>query len=584
MTGVCDIFRMKCRDLVSGEQGSALALTLAFLLPVYLFAIAIYGVSETVRRKIELQNAADAAAYSAAIVQADYLSRIAVLNKAVAWTYADMTRRQLDWAMATFTARTIQLFNEDFNLAQKKNAAKCHMHVIGINWSAGTSPDLAKDLWDPFLELTGVSVGIPRLLEEFNDQGIFTRIEPILDILYLIEEVKGKGFVANSIKLLQRELCLTQCSLKQVQYIYGGEMKKEIEKAANNILDLNTREIDDEVLRYVRVGDPMTYLSPLMNTEDGERKVLQHALTFDEDRDYDQARFFDKGIGYWLKRTSSVTPGILRGYHQTKKHLHTNWSYFWTQWKHITIPLPFPPWEVNLHLPPIMGGDVGYVKNRNYDATNEKYNGSFTEGVPLCACLLPATVYTLNEPLSAAGIALGTLFGKEGTILVGLARKNPNPLALFGTSGIVTAFDPSVCGGKRPDYIWALSAARAAYNEKYANPGSSNDMKAKLQSPSYRIDYTSPSKRKELWNLREADWDAMFVPVRYADAVAAFNAFTPLGGSVLEEVMTDKDGWKRKKGDDWESADEDWSKLEAPGGFDGAKTLEWSECDKYLYH
>ena len=76
----------------------------------------------------------------------------------------------------------------------------------------------------------------------------------------------------------------------------------------------------------------------------------------------------------------------------------------------------------------------------------------------------------------------------------------------------------------------------------------------------------------------------MFVPVRYADAVAAFNAFTPLGGSVLEEVMTDKDGWKRKKGDDWESADEDWSKLEAPGGFDGAKTLEWSECDKYLYH
>lgn len=223
------------------------------------------------------------------------------------------------------------------------------------------------------------------------------------------------------------------------------------------------------------------------------------------------------------------------------------------------------------------------MKNRNYAATNPRYV-DFEEGMPLFVGWLPAIVYTLNEPISAAGIALGTLFGKEGTILVGLARKNTNPLALFGTRGIVTAFDPSVCGGKRPDYIWALSAARACYNGKYANPNSSSEMQDKLKNPSYRLDYTSPSSRKELWNLRETDWDAMFVPVRHADALTMTGFFAPTMGSILKDVMTDKRGWKRKNGDKWESADVDWSKLEPPGGFDGSGTLKWNECDKYLYH
>ncbi|HBJ96439.1 MAG TPA: hypothetical protein DDZ11_08480, partial [Lentisphaeria bacterium] len=39
-------------------------------MPVYLLVIGIYGIGEIVRNKIELQNAADAAAYSAWVVQA----------------------------------------------------------------------------------------------------------------------------------------------------------------------------------------------------------------------------------------------------------------------------------------------------------------------------------------------------------------------------------------------------------------------------------------------------------------------------------------------------------------------------------
>ena len=94
------VFSGRCRELAVDSKGAALAVTLAFVMPIYLLVIGIYGVGEVVRNKIELQNAADAAAYSAAVVQADYLSRIATVNKAMAWTYVDLQKRSLSHACA----------------------------------------------------------------------------------------------------------------------------------------------------------------------------------------------------------------------------------------------------------------------------------------------------------------------------------------------------------------------------------------------------------------------------------------------------------------------------------------------------
>ena len=100
---VTDVFLSRLRELVCDNKGAALAITLAFVMPVYLMVIGIYGIGEMIRNKIELQNAADAAAYSAAAVQADYLSRMATVNKAMEWTYVDLQKRSLDLAMALFT-------------------------------------------------------------------------------------------------------------------------------------------------------------------------------------------------------------------------------------------------------------------------------------------------------------------------------------------------------------------------------------------------------------------------------------------------------------------------------------------------
>jgi hypothetical protein len=66
-----------------------------------------------VKDRVHLQNACDAAAYSAAVVQADTLSRIATINRAMAWTYVSMTRRQMDYIVYQWLAKTLKKYNEE---------------------------------------------------------------------------------------------------------------------------------------------------------------------------------------------------------------------------------------------------------------------------------------------------------------------------------------------------------------------------------------------------------------------------------------------------------------------------------------
>ena len=88
------------------DSGVALVLTLCTFMFMFLLCCGVYAIGDTVRQKIELQNAADAAAYSAAVIQADTISRIATINRAMSWTYVQMTRRQLDFIVDQWLRRT----------------------------------------------------------------------------------------------------------------------------------------------------------------------------------------------------------------------------------------------------------------------------------------------------------------------------------------------------------------------------------------------------------------------------------------------------------------------------------------------
>lgn len=105
--------------LWSEESGVALLLTLAVFLMLYLLCCGVWVTGETVRRRVELQDACDAAAYSAAVVQADALSRMAVVNRAMAWTYVQLCREQMDYIVYSWLDLACKRFDWD-----RKNKVK----------------------------------------------------------------------------------------------------------------------------------------------------------------------------------------------------------------------------------------------------------------------------------------------------------------------------------------------------------------------------------------------------------------------------------------------------------------------------
>ncbi len=122
------------------ESGVAFLMTIA--VSGFLFALAAfsYAVGEDVRRKVELQSATDAAAYSASVVQADALSRIALINKAMSWTYIQMSRRQMDYAVHVWLKKVVPMFLADKAWVETINwsgtCPGCHK-IVNVNYQCG---------------------------------------------------------------------------------------------------------------------------------------------------------------------------------------------------------------------------------------------------------------------------------------------------------------------------------------------------------------------------------------------------------------------------------------------------------------
>lgn len=109
------------------ERGYAVMATLAIFLFLFVLCAAVYAVGETIHERIKIQNACDAAAYSAAAVQADGLSRMACVNRAMSWTYVQMSNRQMDYITYRWLWLTLERFKEDRDNA--KGFAD-HMNIV----------------------------------------------------------------------------------------------------------------------------------------------------------------------------------------------------------------------------------------------------------------------------------------------------------------------------------------------------------------------------------------------------------------------------------------------------------------------
>ena len=570
-TTVWGVFADRSRDLAKGKSGAALAVTLAFVMPIYLVVIGIYGVGEFVRDKIELQNAADAAAYSAAVVQADYLSRMATINKAMAWTYVDLQKRSLDLAMDAFCAKVFAAFQSDLAMCIRKNRP-CHMHVPGVHFNCGTHIAVNSTV----LEVAGTGVGLPEVAKKFNGQGFMGRF--LLNHAWKIARanIKKKGVVANTPKVLKYSRNIIQM-MKKLRDLHS-QYPKKIKETAQQIAIANMMECKDEYYVKVFLGDPKLSFFFLTGSESNEKTFISFAdPTL---KDYSPKTVFGAGTDDWIVRKGKL--GFWRVYRQTKTHLYAEWEWFWTRWVHVFWPVP----PTNLHLPPITPSGASKMGTRKYYG----YNGILPiikRHLPIGLVVPPAVPITL----------LPTFFGKSGSITVAIVRRTANPLALFagrGTSatsqtapGILSAFNPRVADGSRPEFMCAIASARAGYKQY------EKSKEKKLKSSDYTIGYVKASKEKS-WNLIETDWDAVMLPVKHAWSMCAgagkVQTFAVNQGNILKDLLLDKKDWVDSQG---KNADQrklpDWEKLSPPGGLiadNKAKDrkLDWVKLRDYLQH
>jgi len=115
------IGRRKMASLRDDERGVVMMATLIFILVLYVFCSCVYAIGQAVNDKMRLQNIADAAAHAAAMTEADGLSRIATLNRAMSWTYVQMTRKQMDYIVARWLRLTKDRYDKDRKMVEEHN-------------------------------------------------------------------------------------------------------------------------------------------------------------------------------------------------------------------------------------------------------------------------------------------------------------------------------------------------------------------------------------------------------------------------------------------------------------------------------
>lgn len=118
-----EVLRRKLHQLARGDDGVALVVTLALFMFLYVSCAGVFAVGQAVKERVILQNAVDAAAYSAAMIEADTLSRIATINRSMAWTYKTLVCSQMDWIALKTLSESREKYQNDLSFKSDGNIA-----------------------------------------------------------------------------------------------------------------------------------------------------------------------------------------------------------------------------------------------------------------------------------------------------------------------------------------------------------------------------------------------------------------------------------------------------------------------------
>lgn len=503
--------RDKLISIGRDDEGAAFVITIAVFMFIYLGICGVFAVGKEIKEKIQLQNACDAAAYSAAVVQADTLSRIATLNRAMSWTYVQMTRRQMDYIVYTWLKHTKKHYDIDVAAAKAWALAgsPCESHVLdwGISDITINGSQPLPDDFDGTLDSFANGLG---------DESFYA--------------MQGSGI--NKLKAqIQADKTTVREMNDAVRYLANG-IKDAVDDAVEDVLRANVPTYDHDKCRFLvrQSENPLAdYFEGLKNTQEDESRFLGFS------KNGSPAESFKDGTDIWFvrgyERKADGGDGIRRSYnHADRGNLVSEWSWHSTKW--ICGPWSHSPFSLmtcehshqNDECTKIGSlGTTVTMAAKCYGDNSEIYDRDYFVG-------------EVADPL----VLKNDYFSRAGTITVGLARHNENPFAkIFKNdpatvggrivSGLFAAFNPF------NEWSWAFSSAKAGYlqlGQEFDDSQEFDDNGA--PSRKYKIDWDGDD---QTWNLCQSEWDAVFVPVRRAKSQASGGAWQESDYNILADMV-----------------------------------------------
>ena len=523
------ILRDKFLRLGRDDDGMAMVVTLAVFMFMWLVCAGVFAIGTAVKTRIHLQNACDAAAYSAAVVQADTLSRIATINRAMSWTYIAMTRRQMDYIVDRWLKHTLEHFNQDKAAAQiwylsSTPPPPCPIHA---SWGMGASPD--------DLHLFGAGAEID--LNNGSRTVLPSRIQERINGFQSYVPTQATSFYATSatVDSLASQIDADKVTIVQMNRMIqdlADKLPRRVKNAVDSVLHATLdgsgydsprwhvfqnesprKDSEDEL-----IGDG--YLRDLHNESEDENRFLSFS------RQSDAVNAFSTGIDDWFERAdrkdlTSGKTGIQRAYRNFMYKPDGKLVSRWAWWSTKSVGCEFIPDVGYVH------GSVRMLKTCPHIGINDRCSHARTD-------MLPSPRYIFKAEFHGNGMCVwddryegararplilrDTYFGKSGTITVGLVANNQNPLTpILGTAitGLFSAFSIGKDLTWTPQYTVCFASAKAGY--KYLGEDVDNETRA------YRISWEDADWREngQAWNLCQSDWDAVLIPVRRAETFAS---------------------------------------------------------------
>jgi len=570
--GLGTVFRAKLRGLGRDESGVALVITLAFVIPLLIMVTLSAGVGDMVRRKIRLQNSVDMAARSAAVVQADLLSKMAVVNRVTGWTYANYCRRRMDWIMGAFCKKCC----DDW----EKKLAFCELcaNTRGLpvpyppDSSAGVGRGPTPNAVSDFVEMDGpMKASLLPMFRQFLNRGSWTTIVEV-ELKHGLAEATEASLAMLKYNITKDHEILvgTDLAWKRLRVDYATQIKKAAEDVfATNfrgkgdvswgrsacVVDFNDKNLD---LVFRKLG-----------STDSDEKFLFEMAGLDP---YLKSTFWGKdvlgaGADTWfvLDRAADHPKRI---YRETNKFLQAKFEWAWYAWG-------IDPDSGSKIKPSTIKVDhdhgIEIVRASEIPEVASTGNGILFPDAPVTAYVLRNAFWSQSGAITVAATwVLPNLFAFMDPLL-GPGSTDADPKSFW------SALNSRIAGSSRPPCVMAVASARAAYKR----PKTGETRRRRIEKSRYCL-HPMEDQGKLRWNLCETDWDGMLIPT------VAAGSMWPSEAGVVEPtwaILAELFGrWTATAGT------EQVTKLTSPrignepAGTATTRILDWASTGKLLTH